>query len=41
LSQQIEPDWQVDVFAMITFGRSQNAAMIVKRQKPGHGGNLG
>lgn len=41
LSQQIDPDWQVDVLAIITFGRSQNAAMIVSKQKPGQGGSLG
>jgi len=41
LSQQMEPDWQVDVFAMITFGRSQKAAIRVNRQKPGHGGSFG
>lgn len=41
LSQQMEPDWQVDVFVMITFGRSQKAAIRVNRQKPGHGGSFG
>jgi len=40
LSQQIEPGWQVDVFAMITFGRSQKAAIRVNKQKPGHGDNF-
>lgn len=40
LSQHMEPDWQVDVFAMITLGRSQKAAIIVRRQKPGQAGNF-
>ena len=40
LSQQIDPAWQVDVLAIITFGRSQNPAIIIKRQKPGQGCNF-
>lgn len=41
LSQQIDPDWQLDVFGIITFGRSQKAAMIVSKQNPGQGCNFG
>lgn len=38
LSQQIKPGLQFAAgFGMSTFGRSQNAAMIINMQLPGHG----
>lgn len=40
MSQQIYPDWQVAVFAIIKFGRSQKAAIMVNKQNPGHGCNF-
>jgi len=36
LSQQTEPFAQLAVFWMTTEGLSQNAAMILSKQKPGH-----
>ena len=41
LSQQTDPRWQLDVWAMRTDGRSQNAAMMLMRQKPGQRGSGG
>jgi hypothetical protein len=39
LSQHTEPLWQLDVWAIRTDGRSQNAAIMLIRQKPGQRGN--
>jgi len=39
LSQHTEPCLQVDVYDTSTDGRSQNAAIRLSRQKPGHLGN--
>jgi hypothetical protein len=39
LSQHTEPLWQLDVWAIRTDGRSQNAAMMLMMQKPGQRGN--
>lgn len=36
MSQQTEPRLQFAVFGIKTDGRSQNAAIIFTRQKPGH-----
>lgn len=41
LSQHTEPRWQLDVWAIRTDGRSQNAAMMLIRQKPGQRGSGG
>lgn len=41
LSQHIEPLWQFDVCCIKTAGRSQNAAIILIIQKPGHRGKGG
>jgi hypothetical protein len=41
LSQHTEPLWQFDVWAIKTDGRSQNAAIILMRQKPGQRGSGG
>ena len=41
LSQHTDPRWQLDVWAMRTDGRSQNAAMMLMRQKPGQRGSCG
>lgn len=38
LSQQTDPLLQFEVFGMITEGRSQNAAIILRRQNPGQRG---
>lgn len=40
LSQQIDPLLQVCVCGISTEGLSQNAAIILRRQKPGHLGRL-
>jgi hypothetical protein len=39
LSQHTEPLWQLDVWAIRTDGRSQNAAIMLMRQKPGQRGS--
>jgi hypothetical protein len=41
LSQHTEPLWQLDVWAIRTDGRSQNAAIMLMRQKPGQRGSGG
>lgn len=41
LSQQTEPRLQFHVCGMSTLGRSQKAAMMLSRQKPGHLGRAG
>lgn len=41
LSQHTEPRLHVDVWEIKTDGRSQNAAIRLRRQKPGHLGNGG
>lgn len=41
LSQHTEPRLHVDVYDTSTDGRSQNAAIRLSRQKPGHFGNGG
>lgn len=41
LSQHTEPRLHVDVYDTSTDGRSQNAAIKLSRQKPGHLGNGG
>lgn len=41
LSQHTDPLLQLDVRGMITDGRSQNAAMILSKQKPGQCGGGG
>lgn len=41
LSQQTEPLWQLDVLGIKTDGRSQKAAIILSKQKPGHLGSGG
>lgn len=41
LSQHTEPRLHVDVYDMSTDGRSQNAAIRLSKQKPGHLGNGG
>ncbi len=41
LSQQTEPLLQFDVLGIKTEGRSQKAAMIFRRQNPGHLGRGG
>ena len=41
LSQQTDPRLQLAVFGIKIEGRSQNAAIIFNRQKPGHLGNGG
>jgi hypothetical protein len=41
LSQHTDPRLQFDVLGMMTDGRSQNAAIMLSRQKPGHFGICG
>lgn len=41
LSQHTEPRLHVDVYDTSTDGRSQNAAIRLSKQKPGHLGNGG